>query len=133
MTSYVPDLYVKDPFESKYQLLINEREKVGIEELKDLKVFIDYSKKIDDVYENLEDYNPTRKRKVLIVSDHMIADMEANEKLSPIVTKLFLRGRKLNISFVFISQSYCKVPKTIRLNPTHYFMMKIPKEENFKK
>ena len=56
----------------------------------------------------------------------MIADMESNKKLSPIVTELFLRGRKLNISLVFISQSYFKVPKTIRLNATHYFIMKIP-------
>ena len=56
-------LYVKDPFESKYQLLINGREKVGIENLKNPKAFIDYSQTIDD-YENLEDYNPTRKRRV---------------------------------------------------------------------
>ena len=56
----------------------------------------------------------------------MIADMESNRKLSPIVTELFLRGRKLNISLVFISQSYFKVSKTIRLNATHYFIMKIP-------
>ena len=58
--------------------------------------------------------------------DDMIADMESNKKLSPKVTELFLRGRKLNISLVFISQSYFKVPKTIRLNATHYFIMKIP-------
>ena len=56
----------------------------------------------------------------------MIPDMETNKKLSSIATKLFLRGKKLNISLVFISQSYFKVPKTIRLNPTHYFIMKIP-------
>ena len=56
----------------------------------------------------------------------MIADMESNKKLSPIVTEFFLRGRKLNILLVFISQSYFKVPKIIRLNATHYFIMKIP-------
>ena len=56
----------------------------------------------------------------------MIPDMEANKKLSSIATELFLRGKKLNISLVFISKSYFKVPKTIRLNPTHYFIMKIP-------
>ena len=66
-----------------------------------------------------------RKGECLIVFDDMIADMESNKKLSP-VTELFLRGRKLNISLVFISQSYFKVPKTIRLNATHYFIMKIP-------
>ena len=118
--------YVNNPFESKYQFLINRREKVEIEILKDPKAFIDYSKTIDDVYENLEDYNPTKKRRVLIVFDDMIADIESNKKLSPIVTELFLRGRKINISLVFISQSYSKLPKTIRLNVTHYFIMKIP-------
>ena len=56
----------------------------------------------------------------------LIADMESNKKLSPIFTELFLRGRKLNISLAFISQSYFKVPKTIRLNATHYFIMKGP-------
>ena len=83
-------------------MLIKQREKVGIESLKNPKVFVDYSETIDDVYENLEDYNPTKKRRVLIVFDDMIADMESNKKLSPIVTELFLRGRKLNISLVFI-------------------------------
>ena len=83
-------LYVKDKFESKYQLLINEREKVGIENSKHPKAFTDYSQTID-VYENLEDYNPTKKRTVLIVFDDMIADMESNTNLSPKVTELFLR------------------------------------------
>ena len=67
-----------------------------------------------------------QRKGVLIVFDDMIADMESSEKLSPIVTELFLRGRKLNISLIFIPQSYFKVPKTIRLNATHYFIMKIP-------
>ena len=58
--------------------------------------------------------------------DNMIAHMESNKKLSPIVTEFFLRGRKRNIWFVFISESYFKVPKNIRLNVTHYFIMKIP-------
>ena len=115
-----------DPFESKYQLLVNGREKVGIENSKNPKAFIDYSQTINDVYEYLEDYNPTKKRRVLIVPDDMIADMESNKKLSPIVTELFLRGTKLNISLVFILRSYFKVPKTIRLNARHYFIMKIP-------
>ena len=109
-------LYVKDPFESKYELLINRREKVGVKKLKNPKAFIDYGQTIDDVYENLEDYNPTKKRRVLIVVDDMIADMESSKKLSPKVTELFLTGRKLNISLVFILRSYFKVPKTIRLN-----------------
>ena len=80
-------LYIKDPFESKYQLLINGRVKVGIKALKNLKAFIDYSKTIDDLYENLEDYNPTKKRRMLIVFDDMIADIESNKKLSRKVTE----------------------------------------------
>ena len=58
--------------------------------------------------------------------DDKITDIKSNKKLSPKVTELFLRGRKLNIPLVFISQSYFKVPKTIRLNATHYFIIKIP-------
>ena len=108
-------LYAKDLFESKHQLLIKGREKVGIENLKNLKAFIVYSQTIDDVYENLEDYNPTKERKVLTVFDDKIADIEANKKLSCIVTELFLRERKFNILVVFISKSYLRVPKTIRL------------------
>ena len=87
-------LYVKDPSKSKCQLLINGREKVGIKKLKNPKAFIDYSQIINDVYENLEDYNPTKKRKVLIVFDDMIADMKSNKTLGPIVAELFLRERK---------------------------------------
>ena len=79
-----------------------------------------------DVYKNTEKYNPGRKGKVLIVFNDMIADMINNKKLNSIVTELFIRGRKLNISLVFITQSYFKVPKDVRLNSTHFFIMKIP-------
>ena len=70
----------------------------------------------------MEDYHPTKKRRVLVVSGDMIADMESNEKLSPIVTELLLRARRLNISLVFISQYYFKVPKPIRLNATNFII-----------
>ena len=90
---------------------------MGIKKLKNPKAFIDNSQTIDDVYENLEEYNPTKKRKVLIAN---IA-----KKISPILTELFFRGRKLNISLVFMSQSYFLVPKTITLKARHYFIMKI--------
>ena len=123
-------LCIKDPFESKNQLLINGRTKVVTKILKYLKAFINYSQKIDEVYENLEDHNRTRKRRVLIVFDDVIADMESNKKLSPIVNELFLRLRKLNISLSFISKSYFKVPKTVRVNATHYVIIKIPNEKN---
>ena len=70
-------------------------------------------------------YNPIKKRKILIVFDDMIADMINNKKLNPIVTELFIRGRKLNVSIVFIMQFYLNVPKDVRLNSTHFFIMKI--------
>ena len=84
---------------------------------------------MQDVYKNIEDYNPIKKRNVLIIFDDMIADMISDNKLNPIVTKLFIRGRKLNISIVFIAQSYFKVPKDVRLNCTHFFIMKIPNKK----
>ena len=76
----------------------------------------------------IKDYDPNKKRKILIVFDDMIADMLSNKKLNPIVTELFIRGRKLNISLVFITRSYFAVPKTIRRNSTHFFVMIIPNE-----
>ena len=119
-------LYAKDPYEKKYQYLINKREKVGLNHSNDPKAFMEYSNDMQDVYKNIEDYNPIKKRKVLIISDEMIADMISNNKLNRIVTELFIRGRKLNISIVFITQSYFKVPKDVRLNSTLFFIMKIP-------
>ena len=111
------------------QFFINERKKMVIKKLKNPKVFNDYSHEIDDVYEHLEHYNLTKTGRVLTVFDDMVEDIESNKKLSPIVTELFLRGRKLNISLVFISQSDFEVSKTIRLNATYYFIMKIPKKK----
>ena len=87
---------------------------------------MEYSNDMQDVYKNIEDYNPIKKRQILIVLDDMIADMINNNKLNPVVTELFIRGRKLNISIVFITQSYFKVPKEVRLISTHFFIMKIP-------
>ena len=81
---------------------------------------------MDDIYKNIEEYNLNKKRKVLIVFDDMIADMLSNKNFNPIVTELFIRGKKLNISLVFITQSYFAGLKNIRLNWTHYFVMKIP-------
>ena len=81
---------------------------------------------MQDVYKNIEDYNPGKKRKILIAFDDMIADKINKKKLNPVVTELFIGGRKLNISFLFITQSYFKVPKDVRLNYTHLFIMKIP-------
>ena len=80
---------------------------------------------MQDVYKKIENYNLNKERKVLIVFDDMIADMINNKKLNSIVTKLFIKDRKLNIFIVFIAQSYFKVPKDVRLNSTHFFIMKI--------
>ena len=75
---------------------------------------------MQDVYKNIDKYNIDKERKILIVFDDMIADMINNKKLNSIVTELFIRGRKLNISLVFITQSYFEVPKDVRLNSTHF-------------
>ena len=99
-------LYAKDPYEAKYQLSINKRENIGLKYLNDLKAFIEYSNDMDDIYKNIEEYNPNKKGKILTVFDDMISDILSNKKLSPVVTELFKRGRKLNISLVFITQSY---------------------------
>ena len=87
-----------------------------------LKLFMEYSNDMSDVYKNIEDYNPDEERKVLIVFDNMIADMINNKRLNPVVTELFIRGRKLSISIVFIRQCYFKVPKDVRLNSTHFLL-----------
>ena len=111
-------LYAKDPYEAKYQYLINKREKVGLKHYNDPKVFIEYSNDVQDVYKNIEEYNPGKK---LVVFDEMIADIINNENLNPVVTELFIRDRKINISIAFITQSYFKVPKEVRLNTRHFF------------
>ena len=119
-------LYAKDPYENKYQYLINKRERVGINHLNDPKAFIEYSNDMYDVYKNIHNYNPNKENKILIVFDDMIADMINNKKLNSIVTELFIRGRKLDISLIFITQLYFKVPKDVKLNTSHFFIMKIP-------
>ena len=119
-------MYAKDLHELKYQFLINKRESTSLKYFNDPKAFIEYSNDVQDVYKNINYYNLNKENKVLIVFDDMIADMINNKKLNSIVTELFIRGRKLNISLVFITQSYFKVPKDVRLNTTHFFIIKIP-------
>ena len=81
---------------------------------------------MDDIYKNIGQYNPNKKRKISIIFDDMIVDMLNNKKLNPIATELIIRGRKLNNSLVFITQFYFAVLKSIRLNSTNYSIMKIP-------
>ena len=119
-------MYAKDPYETKYQFLINKTESTGLKHFDDPKAFIEYSNNMQDVYKNINEYNADKERKILIVFHDMIADMINNKKLNSIVTELFIRGRKLNISLLFITQSYFTVPKDVRLNSTYSFIMKIP-------
>ena len=106
--------------------LINKRDRVGINRLNDPKAFIEYFNNMHKVYKNIDNYNLDNENKILIVFDDMIADMIKNKELNSIVTELFIRGRKLNISLIFITQSYFKVPKDVRLSTSHFFIMKIP-------
>ena len=99
-----------------------------IKHFNDPNVFIKYLNDIQDVYKNIEKYNISKKRKILIVFDDMITDM-INKKLDPVVTELLLTGRKLNISIVFSTQSCFKVPRDVRLNSTHFFIIKIPNKK----
>ena len=93
---------------------------------KDPKAFIEYSINVDDIYETIDKYNQIKEHMILTVFDDMIADIICNKNFSPIVTKLFIRNRKLSISVVFIKQSYFAVPKNIRLNYIHCVIIKIP-------
>ena len=108
-------LYARDPYEDKYQYLSYKRERVGINHLNDPKAFIEYSNNMYDVYKNCDNYNPDKENKILIVFDDMIADMINNKKLDSIVTELFIRGRKLNSSLIFITQSYLKFQKILEI------------------
>ena len=98
-----------------------------------IKVLIEYSNDMDDIYKNIEEHNPNKKRKILVVFDDMIADMLSNKKVNPTVTDLFIRGRKWNISLAFTKQYYFAVPKNIRLNSTHYFVIKFQTKDKFSK
>ena len=116
--------YAKDLSESKYEYLIKDHENAGIKHLNDSKAFIECSNTMDYVYENIDNYNPNRKRKILIVFDDMIADTMTNKKFQSIIKELFIRCKKPNISLALITQSYFSVPKTVRLNSTHYLITK---------
>ena len=118
-------LYARDLSEPKYQFLIKKREDAGIKHVNNPNAFIVCSNTMDDVYKDIDNYNPKRDKKVLIVFDDMIADIMTNKKFQAIIKELFIRCRKLNISLVFITQSYFSVPKDVRLNSTHYLIMKI--------
>ena len=118
-------LYAKDLEEPKHQLLINKREKAGINFNNDPTAFIEYSNSMDDIFPQIEDYNKKRKRKVLIVFDDMVSHVMSDKKAQQILKDLFIRCRKLNISLCFLTQSYFSVPKDVRLNCTHYILFEL--------
>ena len=118
-------IYTLKTHEKKYQYLINKREQAAIKNLNDPHAFIEYSNDMNDVLDDINNYNKNRDKKILITFDDMIADIMRSEKFKAIVKERFIRCRKLNISIVFITQSYFRTPKDSRLNSTHYILMKI--------
>ena len=118
-------LYAKDLNEPMYEYLIKKRENVGTKHYNDPTAFFECSNTMDDGYENIVNYNPKRDKKILIVFEDMIADIMTNKKFKAIIKELFIRCRKLNISLVSITQFYFSVAKYVRLNSTHYLIMKI--------
>ena len=112
-------MYARDLNKPNYEYLIKKREDAGIKYLNNPNAFIECSNTMDDVYENINYYNPIRQRKKIIVFDDIISDIMDNKQFQAIIKKLFIRCRKLDISLVFIRQSYFSVPKDVRLNLTH--------------
>ena len=125
--NYIDKIYLhaKDLSEPKFKFLIKKREDAGTKHLNDPNAFIECSNTMDGAYENIDDYNPSRKRKILIVFDDMIGDIMGDKKFQAITKTFFIRCRKLIISLVFIMQSYFSVPEDVRLNSKHYLIMKI--------
>ena len=109
-------LHAKDLSEPTNETLIKNRENKGIKHFNDPNAFIECSNTMNYIYEKINDYNTSRKRKILVVFDDMIADIMTNKTFQAVIKELFIRCRKLNISLVFITQSYFSVPKEVRLN-----------------
>ena len=105
--------------------MIKKHENTGIKHLNDSNAFIECSNTMNDVYEKIDEYNPNRKRKILIEFDGIIADIITNKKFQAIIKELFIRCRKVNISLVFITQFYFSVSKDVRLNLTHHLIIEI--------
>ena len=126
-------LYAKDIHEPKYEYLINKREQAGIKNSNDHHAFIEYSDYMNDVLDDINNYNKNRDKKVLIVFDDMIADIECNKNFKRIIKELFYRARKINVSIVFITQSYFRALKDARLNSTHYILMRIGNKKELKR
>ena len=126
-------LYANDLCEPKYEYLINKREQARVKNLNDPHAFIEYSDDMNDVLDDINDYNKNRDKKVLIVFDDMIADIEYNKNFKRIIKDLFYRARKINVSIVFITKFYFRALKDARLNSTHYILMKIGNKKELKR
>ena len=126
-------LYAKDIHEPKYEYLINKREQAGIKNLNDPHAFIEYSDDMSDVLDDINNYNKNRDKKVLIVFNDLIADIEYNKNFKRIIKELFCRARKINVSIVFITQSYFGALKDARLNSAHYILMRIGNKKELKR
>ena len=122
-------VYAKDPCEAKHQFLIYIPEITCLKHFGDSKAFINTQMLWIIFINKLKNTTQIRKCKILIVLVDIIDDMLNNKKLNPIVTEIFIRGRKLNIFLVFIIQSYSSVPKNVRLNSKHCFIMKIQNKQ----
>ena len=108
--------YAKDLSGPKYEFLNKKREHAGTKHLNDSNAFFEYSNKMDDIYENIDEYNPNKQRKILIVFDDLTADIMKDKKFQAIVKESFSRCRKLHISLMFITRSHFSVPKYVRSN-----------------
>ena len=126
-------LYAKDIDEKKYQFSINKREQAGLKNLNDPHAFIEYSDDMSDVLDDINNYNKNRNKKVVIVFDDIIADIEYNKNFKIIIKELFYRSRKINVSSIFIMQSYFRALKDARLNSTYYILMKIGNKKELKR
>ena len=126
-------LYAKDIHETNYEYLINKREQAGIKNLNDPHAFIEYSDDMNDVLDDINNCNKNRDKKVLIFFDDMIADIEYNKNFKRIIKELFYRAHKINVSIVFVTQSYFRALKDARLNSTHYIIMKINNKKELKR
>ena len=124
--------YAKDVHEPKYEHLINKRKQAGIKNLIDPKAFIEYSDDMGDVLDDINNHNKNRDKKVLVVFDDMIADIEYDKNFKRIIKELFYRARKINVSIVFITQSYFRALKNARLNSMHYILTKIGNKKDLK-
>ena len=126
-------LYAKDIHEPKYEYLINKRKQAGIKNLNNPNAFIEYSDDMNDVLDDINNNNKNRDKKVLIVFDDMIADIEYNKNFKRIIKELFYMARQINVSIVFITQSYFRALKDAKLISTHYIIMKINNKKELKR